>query len=53
MVACSKSFSKGRLDVVFKVESDIIKQIYIFYGLYSNSLYKCIFDAREYTHIGR
>ena len=46
MVACSKPFSKGRVDVVFKIEFAIMKQIYIFYGLYCNSLYKCIFDAR-------
>ena len=46
MVACSKPLSKRRVDVVFKIESAIVKQIYIVYGLYGKSLYKCIFHAR-------
>ena len=46
MVSCSKPLSKLPVDVVFKIESAIIKQIYNFYGLYGKSLYKYIFDAR-------
>ena len=45
MVACSKPLSKRRVDVVFKIVSAIIKQIYIFYVLYGKSLYNSIFDA--------
>ena len=34
------------IDVAFKVEPEIIKQIYEFNGLHSKSLYNSIFDGR-------
>ena len=51
MVACSKPLSKRRVDVVFKIVSAIIKQIYIFCVLYGKSLYNFIFDAYFYRAI--
>ena len=42
MVACSKSLSKRRVNVVFKIESAIIKQIYNFH-VYTVNLYISVF----------
>ena len=41
-----KPLSKRRVDVVFKIEPDIIKQIYDFYGFFGKSLKNPISDAR-------
>ena len=46
MVTDRKPHIKDRVDVVFKIGSNIIKQIYDFDGLYGKSLYNSIFDAR-------
>ena len=46
MVTDRKPHIKGLVDVVFKIGSNIIKQIYDFDGLYGKSLYNSIFDAR-------
>ena len=45
MVSYSKLLSKRRVDVIFKIEPAIIKQIYNFYGVYGKSLYNYIFYA--------